>query len=147
MAGPPDSSTIPVPRQAPTSRRKPAKTGDEEAGVRLRLGEFTHVQALSVAEVNLMLSQLEARGGAGGGDGADGQQGNNQNRFRNTDIYLKTREYCRVFARFKDAGIVTQVNQISTELTQRGLGITEFERAQLGRWLFSSSLSLTLSVT
>lgn len=134
MAGP-DSSTVPVPRQAPTSRRKPVKTGDEEAGVRLRLGEFTHVQALSVAEVNLMLSQLEARSGGGGGDGAEGAaQQHNQNRFRNTDIYLKTREYCRVFARFKDAGIVTQVNQISTELTQRGLGITEFERAQLGRW-------------
>jgi DNA-directed RNA polymerase II subunit RPB4 len=120
MAGPQTTSTTAAPRGAPTSRRKPVKTGDEEAGIRLRLGEFTNVQALSVAEVNLMLSQLEARG--------------ENNQFRNTDIYLKTREYCKTFARFKDASIVTQVNQISTELTQRGLGITEFERAQLGRW-------------
>ncbi|KAF1823745.1 uncharacterized protein K489DRAFT_379736 [Dissoconium aciculare CBS 342.82] len=118
MAGPQNTTTsTAVPRGAPTSRRRPVKTGDEEAGLRLRLGEFTNVQALSVAEVNLMLSQLEARG--------------ENNQFRNTDIYLKTREYCKTFARFKDASIVTQVNQISTELTQRALGITEFERAQL----------------
>jgi DNA-directed RNA polymerase II subunit RPB4 len=134
MAGPQNTTTsTAVPRGAPTSRRRPVKTGDEEAGLRLRLGEFTNVQALSVAEVNLMLSQLEARG--------------ENNQFRNTDIYLKTREYCKTFARFKDASIVTQVNQISTELTQRALGITEFERAQLGRSLNLSSFPFSASAS
>ena len=88
------------------------------------------VQALSVAEVNLMLRQLET---------------NADRRVNNTDIYIKTRDYCNLFARFKDANSVTQVNQISTELTQRDLGITEFERAQLGAHFPPLLLGLSLS--
>lgn len=108
MAGP----TAPV----QTSRRRPAPTGDEEATARLKLGNMTHEQALSPAEVTMMLERIA--------EVAD---------FRNTtEIYYKTKEYCKTFSRFKDANAVTQVNQISSGLTARGYGIVEFERAQLG---------------
>lgn len=118
MAGPqnpsaPATKTLP----APTSRRRPPPQGEEEATNRLKLGDMTGEQALSPAEVTLMLDQLEkARG--------------NPN---HTEIYYKTRDYCREFARFKDSNTIQQVNQISTELTERDLGITQYERAQLGR--------------
>jgi DNA-directed RNA polymerase II subunit RPB4 len=101
-----------------TSRRRPAPTGDEEATGRLKLGDCANEQALSPAEVMLMLEQLER------------QPGNTHD--PTNDIYYKTREYCKHFARFKDNNSITQVNGISTELTSRGLGIVEFERAQLG---------------
>ncbi|KAK4635238.1 DNA-directed RNA polymerase II subunit rpb4 [Fulvia fulva] len=109
MAGP--QSRVP----APTSRRRPPPTGDEEATTHLKLGEMSGEQALSPAEVTLMLDQLEK---------ARGQP-------NHTEIYYKTRDYCRHFARFKDDNSIRQVNQISTELTERELGITQFERAQL----------------
>jgi len=100
-----------------TSRRRPPPTGDEEATARLKLGDCANEQALSPAEVMLMLEQLE-------------RQPNNKHDATN-DIYYKTKEYCKHFARFKDDNSITLVNGISTELTSRGLGIVEFERAQL----------------
>ncbi|KAF2214823.1 hypothetical protein CERZMDRAFT_105284 [Cercospora zeae-maydis SCOH1-5] len=108
MAGP---SATP----AQTSRRRPPPTGDEEATAVLKLGNMTNEQALSPAEVTLMLERIEEHG----------------ERRNQTEIYYKTKEYCRAFSRFKDANAITQVNQISTQLTQRGYGIVEFERAQL----------------
>lgn len=114
MAGP-QQTAVP----APTSRRRPPPQGEEEATSRLKLGEMAGEQALSPAEVTLMLDQLEkARGNANNG----------------TEIYFKTRDYCRLMARFKDDNTIRQVNQISTELTERDLGITQYERAQLGRF-------------
>lgn len=77
---------------------------------------MTGEQALSPAEVTLMLDQLEKARGS----------------HSHTEIYYKTRDYCREFARFKDDDTIQQVNQISTELTERDLGITQYERAQLG---------------
>ncbi|CAK4031522.1 DNA-directed RNA polymerase II subunit rpb4 [Lecanosticta acicola] len=114
MAGPqngPPKATVP----APTSRRRPPPLGDEEATTRLRLGDMAGEQALSPAEVTLMLDQLEKA----------------NRRPNHTEIYFKTRDYCRHFARFKDDNSIRQVNHISTELTERDLGITQFERAQL----------------
>lgn len=102
-----------------TSRRRPPPTGDEEATARLKLGDCANEQALSPAEVMLMLEQLE-------------RQPDNKHDPTN-DIYYKTKEYCKHFARFKDNNSITLVNGISTELTSRGLGIVEFERAQLGK--------------
>ena len=106
------------PTTVQTSRRRPAPTGDEEATARLKLGNMTHEQALSPAEVLLMLERIEEHA-----------------EHRNTtEIYYKTKEYCKSFSRFKDANAVTQVNQISTGLTARGYGIVEWERAQLGEF-------------
>lgn len=115
MAGPQtqqNRTTVPL----PTSRRRPPPLGDEEATTRLRLGDMAGEQALSPAEVTLMLDQLEKA----------------NRRPNHTEIYFKTRDYCRHFARFKDDNSIRQVNHISTELTERELGITQFERAQLG---------------
>ncbi|KAK4507918.1 hypothetical protein PRZ48_001653 [Zasmidium cellare] len=116
MAGPqnptaPATKTVPP----PTSRRRPPPQGDEEASTRLRLGDMANEQALSPAEVTLMLDQLEKA----------------NRRPNHTEIYYKTRDYCREFARFKDDNTIQQVNAISTELTDRDLGITQYERAQL----------------
>lgn len=118
MAGP-QNPTAPGTKsvQAPTSRRRPPPQGEEEATNRLKLGDMTGEQALSPAEVTLMLDQLEKARGS----------------HSHTEIYYKTREYCREFARFKDDDTIQQVNQISTELTERELGITQYERAQLGK--------------
>lgn len=103
-----------------TSRRRPPPTGDEEATARLKLGDCANEQALSTAEVALMLEQLELQG--------------DSSHDPSNDIYYKTKEYCKHFARFKEHNSITLVNGISTELTTRGLGIVEFERAQLGEW-------------
>lgn len=112
MAGP-AATSAPV----QTSRRRPPPTGDEEATARLKLGNMTNEQALSPAEVTLMLERIEEH----------------DTRRNTTEIYYKTKEYCRAFSRFKDSNAITQVNQISSSLTHRGLGIVEFERAQLGK--------------
>jgi DNA-directed RNA polymerase II subunit RPB4 len=115
MAGPTPTPHVP----AQTSRRRPPKSGDEEATSQLKLGNMTHEQALSPAEVTLMLERIE-------------EHGEHRNQ---TEIYYKTKEYCKTFSRFKDSNSITQVNQISTSLTARGYGIVEFERAQLGMWV------------
>ncbi|KAF7185075.1 DNA-directed RNA polymerase II subunit rpb4 [Pseudocercospora fuligena] len=111
MAGPSAASTLPQ----QTSRRRPPPTGDEEASQQLKLGNMTHEQALSPAEVTLMLERLE--------DAAPHKN--------HTEVYYKTREYCKTFSRFRDEQAIGQVNQITSNLTARGLGIVEFERCQL----------------
>lgn len=117
MAGPQQPANKIVP--APTSRRRPPPQGEEETTNRLKLGDMAGEIALSPAEVTLMLDQMEK---------ARGQP-------NHTEIYWKTREYCRQFARFKDGNTIQQVNVLSTELVERDIGITQFERAQLGTFM------------
>lgn len=46
---------------APTSRPKPARGGEEEAGERLKLGEFDGVDTLTLSEANLVINALIAK--------------------------------------------------------------------------------------
>jgi len=108
MAGPTVPQTL--------SRRRPAPTGDEEATTILKLGDMADTPALSVAECKVLLDQLANRVGA--------------RPTSQSDVYMKTREYVDVFARFKDQKTVQQVDGISSQLLR--MGLTHFERAQLG---------------
>lgn len=113
MAGP---NTTHIPN---LSRRRPQPSGDEEATSQLKLGDMDATPALSVAECKVLLDQLASRQGA--------------RPTSQSDVYVKTREYVDVFARFKDPKTVTQVDAITAGLLGRGLG--HYERAQLGKWL------------
>ncbi|KAK3111989.1 RNA polymerase B [Teratosphaeriaceae sp. CCFEE 6253] len=109
-------------RAPPTlSRRRPPPTGDEQATATLHLGDMAETPCLSVAECHELLSRLAERKAAG----RAGQQ--------TSDVYVKTREYVGLFARFKDGKTVTQVDAISSQLLGKGGlgGVTGFERAQL----------------
>lgn len=124
MAGPPQSTAH---HQPPTlSRRRPLQSGDEAATAQLHLGDMEDTPCLSVAECNELLSRLAEKGGRPPA---------------NSEVYLKTREYVSLFARFKDSKSVEQVDVISSALLGKGElgGVTAFERAQLGM-LFSSLL-------
>ncbi|GAB1733048.1 hypothetical protein KC367_g6066 [Hortaea werneckii] len=109
MAGP---NTTHIPN---LSRRRPQPSGDEEATSQLKLGDMDATPALSVAECKVLLDQLASRQGA--------------RPTSQSDVYVKTREYVDVFARFKDPKTVTQVDAITAGLLGRGLG--HYERAQL----------------
>ncbi|KAI7654692.1 hypothetical protein KC318_g13428 [Hortaea werneckii] len=111
MAGP---NTTHIPN---LSRRRPQPSGDEEATSQLKLGDMDATPALSVAECKVLLDQLASRQGA--------------RPTSQSDVYVKTREYVDVFARFKDPKTVTQVDAITAGLLGRGLG--HYERAQLGK--------------
>lgn len=113
----------PTLHQPPTlSRRRPPPTGDEEATAHLKLGEMADTPCLSVAECNELLARLAEKEEKAGRPAS------------NNDVYLKTREYVGMFARFKDQSSITQVDAISNGLLGRGEmgGVTAFERAQLG---------------
>jgi DNA-directed RNA polymerase II subunit RPB4 len=81
---------------------------------------MTDVPCLSVAECNELLTRLAEK---------------TTRPTANSDVYLKTREYVSMFARFKDSKTVTQVDAITSNLLGKGEagGVTAFERAQLGR--------------
>ncbi|KAK3618692.1 RNA polymerase B [Elasticomyces elasticus] len=114
MAGPTRPPTL--------SRARPPPSGDEEATSTLRLGEMDNTPCLSVAECHELLSRL-----------AEKENRSNPGGKANSDVYLKTREYVGIFARFKDSKTVTQVDVISSALLGKGErgGVTAFERAQL----------------
>ncbi|KAK0286201.1 RNA polymerase B [Friedmanniomyces endolithicus] len=117
MAGPTQT------RPPTLSRARPPPTGDEEATTVLRLGDMDNMPCLSVAECHELLSRLAEKDSDGG----------NKRAGSSSDVYLKTREYVGMFARFKDSKTVTQVDAISSALLGKGAGggVTAFERAQL----------------
>ncbi|TKA67455.1 hypothetical protein B0A55_08074 [Friedmanniomyces simplex] len=92
MAGPTQT------RPPTLSRARPPPTGDEEATTILRLGEMDNTPCLSVAECHELLSRLAEKESDGG----------NKRAGSSSDVYLKTREYVGMFARFKDSKTVTQ---------------------------------------
>ena len=98
------------------SRRRPATTGDEEATAILRLGNMSNTPTLSVAECNELLNTMANR---------------NDRPPPNNDVYVKTREYLKIFSRFQKREAVTQVDAISRRIMDYP-GATYFERAQLG---------------
>ncbi|KAK5117612.1 hypothetical protein LTR62_005035 [Meristemomyces frigidus] len=107
MAGPPS-----------LSRHRPLPSGNEEATTTLTLGDMTDVPTLSVSECNELLHSLEKQAE---------KQGSRAT--ASSDVYLKTREYVGMFARFKDGKTTTQVDHITLTLLEKGVGM--FERAQL----------------
>ncbi|KAK0347361.1 RNA polymerase B [Friedmanniomyces endolithicus] len=117
MAGPTQT------RPPTLSRARPPPTGDEEATTVLRLGDMDNTPCLSVAECHELLSRLAEKD----------SDGDNKRAGSSSDVYLKTREYVGMFARFKDSKTVTQVDAISSALLGKGAGggVTAFERAQL----------------
>jgi len=123
MAGP-TRATVPH----PLSRRRPPPTGDEETTSVLRLGEYTDVPCLSVSEANTILQKvIEARN-------KPDDNGRKPPAMPNTDVFTKTADYLKSFARFNGEQAVQQVESVSSKLVGRGggEGITGFERAQLG---------------
>ncbi|WPG97748.1 Hypothetical protein R9X50_00052900 [Acrodontium crateriforme] len=108
----------PTPLPPVLSRKRPQPTDDENA-YDLRLGDMADVPTLSVAECNELLNKLAERSNA-----------DPNNTRNNSEIYLKTREYVSLFARFKDGKTVAQVDTISSRLLNVP-GIQNFERAQL----------------
>ena len=119
MAGP----TIPK----PLSRRRPPPTGDEETTTTLRLGEYSETPCLSVSEANAVLQKvIVART-------TPDSNGRLPPPMPNTDVFVKTRDYLEMFARFRGEQAVQQVESVSQKLVGEGAdGITGFERAQLG---------------
>ncbi|GAB7364096.1 hypothetical protein MBLNU230_g4648t1 [Neophaeotheca triangularis] len=123
----PPTTTNPLAPHIPSSqsRRRPPLTGDEEATTTLRLGEFSNIPCLSIAETRELMTVLE------------NQQVNKNRPVSNNDIYIKAREYCKEFGRFGDRETVSQVERISNELAEgayqgdEGRGLKGFERAQL----------------
>ena len=118
MAGP----SIPQ----PLSRRRPPPTGDEETTAILKLGEYEDVPCISVSEANVLLVKIvEAR------DKKDEQTGRKPPPMPTSDVFIKTKDYLEVFARFRGEQAVRQVESVSSQLVDRGV-MTGFERAQLG---------------
>ena len=117
MAGP----TVPQ----SLSRRRPPPTGDEETTAILRLGEFEQVPCLSVSEANVILQKVIDK------RSKPDDQGNKPSPMPNSDVFIKTRDYLEMFARFRGEQGAAQVETVSQKLVKDGL-ITPFERAQLG---------------
>lgn len=136
MAGPNNPSTLRATVPHPLSRRRPPPTGDEETTSILRLGEYADVPCLSVSEANTILQKvIEARN-------KPDENGRRPPAMPNTDVFTKTREYLKLFARFNGEQAVQQVESVSSKLVgtgRAGEGITGFERAQLGGCLYTFS--------
>lgn len=73
-------------------------------------------QSLSVAETNVLLHYI------------DEQRKREGIETQNKDVYVKARDYVRIFARFNDHKTVEQIERE----TRLPAGIHHFERAQLG---------------
>ena len=107
------------------SRRRQQPTGDEEATAQLKLGEYTSVPCLSVSEANTILRRvIDSRT-------KPNQHGDIGPPLPNTDVFIKTRDYLDMFARFRGEQAVHQVESVSNKLVTGGV-ISVFERAQLG---------------
>ncbi|KAF2773236.1 hypothetical protein EJ03DRAFT_323743 [Teratosphaeria nubilosa] len=98
------------------SRKRPPPSGDEEAGTILKLGEFENVPCLSVAETNALLENIKSS--------------RENHEPMSTDVYVKTRDYVKTFARFQDQQAVMSVDKRLEDLITQGK-IVPFEKAQL----------------
>ena len=59
------------------------------------------------------------------------EHGNRGQPMPNSEVFVKTRDYLEVFARFRGDQAVTQVDQMTQRLVDDGT-LKHFERAQLG---------------
>lgn len=106
---------------AQTARRRPKPAGDEEASSVLKLGEMSNSAALSTAAAHELLIKIE-----------EARQKDPKLPLTHNDLIRKNTAYLEVFARHKGSDTVQQVTSEAETLTQ----LAEFERAQLGEFLF-----------
>ena len=106
-----------APSHAPTSRPKPAATGEEEAGAHLTLGEFDNVETLTLSEASLVIHALINR-----------RRKDRKDR-NETEVLSKTLDYLDAFARFRQKENVEAVERLLSAHQK----LNKFERAQIGK--------------
>ncbi|KAL7913331.1 RNA polymerase Rpb4 family protein [Trichoderma velutinum] len=99
-----------------TSRPKPPPPGNEEASAALNLGEFQHVDTLTLSEASLVLNALVAK------------RRNDRKNVNETEMLNQTLNYLDHFARFTQKENVEAVER----LLSAHKDLAKFERAQLG---------------
>ncbi|KAG5980521.1 hypothetical protein E4U55_003936 [Claviceps digitariae] len=99
-----------------TSRPKPPPPGNEEATAILNLGEFQHVDTLTLSEASLVLNALVAK------------RRNDRKNINETEMLNQTLNYLDHFARFTQKENVEAVER----LLSAHKDLAKFERAQLG---------------
>ncbi|KOS20725.1 DNA-directed RNA polymerase II subunit rpb4 [Escovopsis weberi] len=99
-----------------TSRPKPPPPGNEEASATLNLGEFQHVDTLTLSEASLVLNALVAK------------RRNDRKNVNETEMLNQTLNYLDHFARFTQKENVEAVER----LLSAHKDLAKFERAQLG---------------
>ncbi|KAL7932619.1 HRDC-like protein [Trichoderma chlorosporum] len=99
-----------------TSRPKPPPPGNEEASATLNLGEFQHVDTLTLSEAALVLNALVAK------------RRNDRKNVNETEMLNQTLNYLDHFARFTQKENVEAVER----LLSAHKDLAKFERAQLG---------------
>ena len=107
-----------VPGHAATSRARPVPLGEEEAASQLSLGEFQSVVTLSNSEARLLVDAVMGKR----------RSNNNGRAVQETEVLQKTQDYLAVFARFKAAQNVEQVERLLSAVQN----LEGFERSQLG---------------
>ncbi|KAH0524768.1 hypothetical protein TsFJ059_007225 [Trichoderma semiorbis] len=99
-----------------SSRPKPPPPGNEEASATLNLGEFQHVDTLTLSEAALVLNALVAK------------RRNDRKNVNETEMLNQTLNYLDHFARFTQKENVEAVER----LLSAHKDLAKFERAQLG---------------
>ncbi|MCJ1337629.1 RNA polymerase B [Bachmanniomyces sp. S44760] len=107
---------------APTSRTREQPTGDEEATVDLKLGEFQNVPTLTLSEARLLINAVM-------------DHRKSQRKVEETETLIKTQDYLDVFARFKQKENIEAVERMLASHDELEL----FERSQLGSLCCESS--------
>ncbi|KAI9790143.1 MAG: RNA polymerase B [Peltula sp. TS41687] len=101
---------------APQSRAREQPQGEEDAGAKLKLGDFQQVPALTLSEARLVINVV-----------MDSRRQKKQE-IKETEVLLKTTEYLEIFARFKQKENIEAVERILAADD----ALEPFERAQLG---------------
>ncbi|ORY60144.1 HRDC-like protein [Pseudomassariella vexata] len=102
-----------------TSRAKPAPPGTEEASSSLNLGEFQHVDTLTLSEAALVINALVSK------------RRTDRKNVNETEMLTKTVDYLDAFSRFKKKEHVEAVERLLSAHKE----FHKFERAQLGMFL------------
>jgi hypothetical protein len=105
-----------MPRAAP-SREAPSATNDQEAGVVLKLGEYTEEPTLNTSEARMIiLKTLETRKKLGANTDE-------------TETLVKTKDYLEIFAVFKE---LQEAQQVEGIINVYGSRLEKFEKSQIG---------------
>ncbi|GJC86907.1 DNA-directed RNA polymerase II subunit rpb4 [Colletotrichum spaethianum] len=101
---------------APTSRPKPPPPGSEEASTVLNLGEFQHVDTLTLSEASLVINALVTK------------RKMDRKNINETEMLTQTLNYLDAFSRFRQKENVEAVERLLSAHKQ----LAKFERAQIG---------------
>ncbi|KXH39545.1 RNA polymerase Rpb4 [Colletotrichum nymphaeae SA-01] len=101
---------------APTSRPKPPPPGSEEASSILNLGEFQHVDTLTLSEASLVINALVTK------------RKMDRKNINETEMLTQTLNYLDAFSRFRQKENVEAVERLLSAHKQ----LAKFERAQIG---------------